>query len=180
MRTLRSRLSPALVVALIALAVAMGGTAVATGLVMITRPEQLAKNVVVKQAIATAAIDASKVENGTLRHADQQHPVLRARVRSDGTLDFDASDAQSVVHTMTGEYRIAFDRLDLARASDLRGCVFTATMPNHVGGWVTANWGGAMDVVVQTRYPDVGRDGWGNFVVNSHRVDMPFDLIAAC
>ncbi len=65
----KRRPSPSMVVALIALFVAMGGTAAAAR-ILITSSKQLKNGVVHRQDLARSAVDSSKVANGSLSLRD--------------------------------------------------------------------------------------------------------------
>src|ERR671937_362776 len=77
-KKLRPRLpSPAMVVAIIALVVALGGSAYAAR-VVITKPGQLGKNVVTAKQIKKNAITGAKVKDDSLTGADINEGTLGA------------------------------------------------------------------------------------------------------
>ncbi len=84
MHHLTRRLSPSLVVALVALFVAMAGTAAAA--VIITSPDQLANGVVTGPKVAGDAVTGPKIQARSVAQSDEANPTLRYSVASNGAL----------------------------------------------------------------------------------------------
>ena len=169
-------------VLVLAAAVAMvavgGGTAIAAG-ELITRGDQIARDV----------IDGGHVRSHSIARTDQQHPVLRLRVRADGGLFGDPGDG-TAQRFGTGLYLIAFN---LAAVTDdgtvtkqhakwLDDCAVVATP--RVGG--ISSVGTGQDVTLAT----MRGAGPGTVIVAAAKpdytlkrpvpVDAPFDLAAIC
>jgi hypothetical protein len=187
MKRLRTRLSPTMLVAIAALVVATGGTAIAAGEI-ITRPDQLGPSVVTSSKLASNAVISSRVANGAILQQDMARPVLRARVVDSvggGTLAT-FSDAIAMNRLGVGSYRLTFDAVDLANASDLRKCALTAStnavtpFNQHLSADVTAG-PGPYDVTVATSYGSVRRSaGFGEYYVAQQPYDSGFDVILSC
>src|SRR3954470_19255540 len=98
---MRRRPSPAMIVAIVALFIATGGTAVAQG-ILIRNSNQLADGVVTGQKLATSSVTSTQVAPESLNRNDLadrsvtnrelSNPIFTAAVDSDGTV----STAQSV------------------------------------------------------------------------------------
>jgi hypothetical protein len=109
-----------MVVAVVALLLAVGGTAVAAG-ELITRPDQ----------VATGVIDGRHLAQHSVAKRDLEDVYLRVRVSAAGQAVGAANDGTAVKETR-GRYRITFhsDAVDGSgpRGSlDLRDCAVTAT-----------------------------------------------------
>ena len=111
MQFLKRRLSPSLVVAMVALFVALAGSAAAA--VIIDDPSDLGPDVVTSPAIKDGTIKPQDLSAGVVPN------LLSAKVRSDGTFvkGLRATGAQRISQ---GFYRVTFNR-------PVRGCMFTAT-----------------------------------------------------
>src|SRR3954468_9596635 len=83
MRLTSRRPSAALIVALVALFVAMAGTAAAA--VIISSPDQLGDGVVTERALAPGAVSGSKLADGAVHGVHEVNPHLSARVNANGT-----------------------------------------------------------------------------------------------
>jgi hypothetical protein len=137
------RLNPSLVVSILALVVAMSGTAIAAG-VLVKTPSQLADAVITNPKIATGAVSSRAVaqgslsgndlQNGAITNAKLSHPIYAAAVESDGTV----APAQStgVDETLTRKseqvgggvvYDVGFDK-------DVSRCVYSATPGENDSG----------------------------------------------
>jgi hypothetical protein len=183
MKKIRGRLSPSMLVAIVALVFAASGTAFAAG-VIISDPSQLANGVVTIGKLASSSVNGTKILNGSVQQADQAHPVVRAQVNADGTLA-DASDVRRVVKLpLEGRYRLSFDKADFNGVTDLDQCAITAnaTQRSPFGGPVTADVTSVngFDVTVLTTFATVLRLTSINDVVGGEDIDSGFDLIAAC
>ncbi len=75
MQQVRSRLSPALVVAFIALFTALCGTALAQSGILVSSPAQIAPDI----------LNGNHVKNESLSNIDMRDPHLKVRVAKDGT-----------------------------------------------------------------------------------------------
>jgi hypothetical protein len=160
-RVLRHRPSPALVVSVVALVIALGGTSYAA----ITLPrnsvgaKQIKKNAVTASKIRANAITSSKVKDGSLLTADFAAGQLQAGPKGDkgdkgdaGAAGADATKLWAKVDAttpsfvrssgatglegpvalgLTGVYRIAFNR-------NVSGCVETASIAIDDGAVPTA------------------------------------------
>jgi hypothetical protein len=84
MHRITRRLSPSLVVALVALFVALAGTA--TAAVIITSPDQLADGVVTNPKLANDAVKGPKIAARSVAQSDEINPTLRYSVASNGSL----------------------------------------------------------------------------------------------
>jgi hypothetical protein len=102
MHHIQRRLSPSIVVAIIALFVAVTGTATAAT-VIITSPDQLASNVVTGPKIANHAVTANKLAAGATPN------VLSAKVDKAGQLIVGAR-AVSARRVAKGIYQVRFNR----------------------------------------------------------------------
>ena len=98
MDRVRRRLSPSLILGTAMLVLAGGGTAIAAG-ELITRGDQIAPGV----------IDGDHIKAHSLAKGDLQHPTLRLRVRRDGGLYGDPSDATATRDSL-GVYVVTFNR----------------------------------------------------------------------
>ena len=77
------RSSPALIVSIVALFVALAGTAAAA--VIINSPDQLGDRVVTERALDFNAVSSGKIADGAVHGVHMVHPSLRARVNKDGS-----------------------------------------------------------------------------------------------
>lgn len=144
---LRRRLSPSMIVALLALIVAMSGAAAA---VLVSSPDQLADLVVTNPKVATDAVgpralDGLSVGNpqladGAVSLSKLSNPVLSAKVNADGITRGDQSEG--VVPSQTrrvsiGRYEVTFDRpvitcAIVASPNGPGGAVRSPLRPDHV------------------------------------------------
>ncbi len=160
-----------------ALLAATGGTAVAAG-ELITRADQIARDVV----------DGRHLAPHSVARSDQQHATLRLRVRADGGLFGDPGDGTATRFEIGG-YRITFDRAAIADAIRtprnprwLDDCAVVATP--RTGG--VSSHGTGQDITLTT----MRGTGPGSINVIASRpdytlrrsvpVDAPFDLAAIC
>jgi hypothetical protein len=118
------RPSAALIVAIIALFVAMAGSAAAA--VIITSPDQLGDGVVTERALAPNAVSGSKLADGAVHGVHEVNPHLSARVNANGTKPPFGFDALEVKRLKTGIYQVVFSDFDL-RGRTLKNCSVTAT-----------------------------------------------------
>jgi hypothetical protein len=184
-KKLLDRLSPSMIVAMISLVVAMGGTAVAASQVLIDSPDQLANGVVTIGKLASSSVNGTKILNGSVLQADQVHPVVRAQVNADGTLA-DAGDATVAKLPLDGpgHYRLTFDESDFNGVTDLDQCAITANPTQHgpFGGpmMVDVTSVSGFSVTVVTSWVTVVRQGVPENILRPVETDSGFDLIAAC
>jgi hypothetical protein len=113
-------LNPAMLVAVIALVLAAGGTAVAAG-ELITRPDQ----------VATGVIEGRHLAQHSVAKRDLEDVYLRMRVSAAGQALGTGNDGTAVKETR-GRYRLTFfsDAVDGSGPRgvlDLRDCAITAT-----------------------------------------------------
>jgi hypothetical protein len=111
MHHIQRRLSPAILIAVIALFVALAGTAAAA--VIIDSPDQLGPDVVTGPAIKNGSVQANDLS------ATAVAPHFSAKVRKDGTF-VKGSRAVGATRTAKGTYLVRFNR-------PVRDCIFTAT-----------------------------------------------------
>jgi hypothetical protein len=124
MHFIQRRVSPALIIAIVALFLALAGTAAAT--VIINSPDQIADRVVTSTKLATNAVTSSTIKNGSILQQDQVHPTLRARVRSDGqVLTGDTLKSEHVKGS--GRYDLTMDTQFTLGKTNLQSCAITAT-----------------------------------------------------
>jgi len=118
------RSSPALIVSIVALFVALAGTAAAA--VIINSPDQLGDRVVTERALDFNAVSSGKIADGAVHGVHMVHPSLRARVNKDGShppFGFDELDTKRL---KPGIYQVTFSGFDL-RGRTLKNCAVTAT-----------------------------------------------------
>jgi hypothetical protein len=156
---------------------ATGGTAVAAG-ELITRSDQIARDV----------IDGGHIKSHSIARTDQQHPTLRLRVRADGGLFGDPGDG-TASRIGIGNYLVRFDLTAIAdpvatpkNPRWLDDCAVVATP--RVGGISSVSTG--QDVTVTT----LRGAGPGTVIVATAKpdyelkrpvpVDAPFDLAVIC
>ena len=84
MFSIHRRLSPSFIVALVALFLALAGTAAAA--VIVDSPDDLADGVVTTPKLADNAVTSPKILDRSILQSDEAHPTLRARVRKDGSV----------------------------------------------------------------------------------------------
>jgi hypothetical protein len=113
MRLIKRRLSPSLVVAMMALFVALAGTAVAAGAFVVDEPSDLGPDVVTSPAIKDGSIKSNDLNAAVVPN------LLSAKVRSDGTF-VKGLRATGAERLGEGQYRVKFNR-------PVRGCMFTGT-----------------------------------------------------
>ena len=180
MHHVRRRLSPSFMVAIVALFVALAGTAAAA--VIIKSPDELGDNVVTGRAIASNAIASSDVLQESLLDNDLADPQLKIRVLGTSSVPtvLPGSDGK-VQRVSVGTYRVTFDDFALnanGKTSDdtllNNDCAFTATSRNKQA--IMSVEGPAAvspnTVFVDARYPD------SNGVMKP--VDTQFDAFASC
>src|SRR6266508_4210257 len=83
MQRIKRRLSPSLVVSIVALLMALGGTA--TAAVIVDSPDDLGDGVVTLRAMAKKSVDGSKIVDASVSESDLQRPYLKSQVNSDGS-----------------------------------------------------------------------------------------------
>lgn len=174
MKTLRGRLSPSTLIATAALVAAMGGTAVAAGEV-ITRPDQVADDVV----------ESRHVRAGAVSRSDLERPYFHVRVSKEGQLIGSGNDGTvqrvGVTSPIPGVYDVRFRNGGKA-GLPVDNCAITATpMGNEPERTVGI-----------FRNPSNGPPGtvrflWRTFKINndgetftSKLEDTAFDVIAVC
>jgi hypothetical protein len=188
MSAMNRRPSPALIVAVLALIVAMGGTAVAQG-ILIRSSNQLADGVVSGPKIAAGAVTSTQVATDSLNRNDLadrsvtnrelSNPIFSAAVDADGTV----SSAQSVGVNQSLTRKI--DQVgggviyDVGFNQDVSQCVYSAT-PGETrrGGNLSPVF---LDVQSRARDPRIVtvfvRDKEGSFFTP---IRPSFHLIVVC
>jgi hypothetical protein len=119
-----SRLSPALVISVVALFVALAGTA--TAAVIITSPDQLGDRVVTERSLDFRSVTSSKLADRAVHGVHMVKPHLRARVNRDGThppFGFDELDTKRL---SVGRYQVTLSDFDIGGRT-LKNCSITAT-----------------------------------------------------
>lgn len=181
-------LSPAMLVAVVALVLAVGGTAVAAG-ELITRPEQ----------VATGVLDGRHLAQHSVAKRDLEDVYLRMRVNAAGHAVGTHNDGTAVKETR-GRYRLTFnsDAVDGSGPRgvlDLRDCAVTATPyitsdedvplePNETPG-APIVWA-ARDFYGNPLQPNEVRvfvdKPWqiSNGLLNYLRKDAAFDVVVVC
>ena len=156
---------PSLAVASVALAAALCGTAVAAGEI-ITRPDQVAADV----------IDSRHVRPGAITRADLDHPALRVRVSREGEV-IGSGDATARRLTV-GRYQIRFRDPSGSKAPvPLDDCAITATPATLVAPALGVTRSGVGEIIVwSSRTTNVNASG----AVSSRSEDVAFDVIAVC
>ena len=128
------RLSPSLIIAIIALFVALAGTAAAA--VIIDDPAELGDNVVTGQAIDGSTIASSDIRQESILDNDLADPQLKVRVLgSDALTQTLAGSDGTATRLNKGDYEVKFDTFALNANKDEVGtdtllnsnCAFTVT-----------------------------------------------------
>jgi hypothetical protein len=128
MHDIQRRLSPALIIAIIALFVALAGTAAAA--VIIESPDQLANGVVTEPKLAADAVSSAKIGDRAVRQVNETNPTLRFSVAFDGSLV--TGDTVTPSHVKgSNRYDIGFTRSDLGSAG-LDSCAITVSPWFHL------------------------------------------------
>jgi hypothetical protein len=123
MNRITRRLSPSLLVAMVALFVALAGTAAAA--VIIDSPDQIKDGVVTGPKLATDAVKSSTVLDHTIAQRDQVNPVLTVNVAKNGTRRF-GNPAQISHVAGSNRYDVTFLSPRVPPVG-LDQCGFTAT-----------------------------------------------------
>jgi hypothetical protein len=165
------QLSPALVVAIVALFVALAGTA--TAAVIINSPDQLGDRVVTERAIGFSAVSSSQLADGAVHGVHLVHPHLSARVNSDGSHPPFGGDALETTRLQTGIYQVTFSDFAL-RGRTLKNCTVTATPRLSTLGAMVANVVAGDSMNVTVAISQILPQGGTRFA------DDGFDVIAAC
>ena len=164
----RRRITPSFTLALVALFVALAGTA--TAAVIIDSSSQIAKNVVT----------SGHVLNREVSQLDLKHPVLKLNVKEDGSVIDD--DDGTAVRAGNGDYFVTFNAkiLDAGRGGGTdtvlnRNCAITATPRNalalmEIDGPSMAQ---PNQVRVKSTFPFPAASG-------PFRIDTDFDITANC
>jgi hypothetical protein len=173
MHRITRRLSPSLIVAVVALFVALSGTAVAA--VIITSPDQLGDRVVTERSLDFRAVSSGKIADGAVHGVHMVHPHLRARVNKDGSHPPFGFDALATNRLKPGIYQVTFSDFDL-RGRTLKNCAVTATPTFSITNSqpmvaeVSAGDSMIVTVAISQLLPDGG----------ARLADNGFDVTAAC
>jgi hypothetical protein len=165
-------LSPPLVIAIVALFVALAGTA--TAAVIITSPDQLASNV----------ITSPKITDRSVKQIDELNPSLRAKIDRNGKVITGDVPGGVVDHVGTGAYNVTMSLGDLGPLG-LDTCAVAANpsfdidpVPpfDHRNRRAYASIApGSAQVNVFMYEPRVD-----NGVYDEKPIDAPFELVLAC
>jgi hypothetical protein len=167
------RLSAPLVVAIIALFVALAGTAAAA--VIITSPDQLASDV----------ITSPKIVKGAVAQSDERNPSLRAKIAKNGTVITGDVPGGVVDHPETGRYDVTMSLDDLGplgldtcavSANPSFDLVVTSQGFDHRNLRAYANVAKGSSQVNVFMFESRVENG----VYDEEPVDAPFDLVLAC
>jgi hypothetical protein len=101
MHLIPRRLPPSMIVAMLALFVALAGTA--TAAVIISSPDQLASNV----------ITSPKIVDGAVAQSDERNPSLRAKIDRNGKVIAGDVPGGVVEHTKRGQYNVTMSLGDV-------------------------------------------------------------------
>jgi hypothetical protein len=178
MQLISRRPSPALLVALLALVVAMTGTA--TAAILVSSPDQLGESVVTNPKIATDAVTsraldepsvgAAQLNDGAVTSSKLLNPVFSAKVNADGTTKL--SQSEGVDPSLTrkrapGAYEIGFLRT-------ITNCaVVVNPTAGHIGGAFAPDIGQISDRVITVITMEI-EDG------TIKQRDTAFNVIAQC
>jgi hypothetical protein len=178
MHHISRRLSPSLIVAVVALMVALGGTAAAA--VIINNPDELGDDVVTLRAMAKDSVDGSTIVDDTVSKNELQHPHLKSQVNSDGS-HLGNSDAGLTKRVGEGNYEVTFNRVgggaQGAKTILSRKCAITATPRNTVNVVVVQGPTTLRpDTVVVRTHSLVNVQGGTLFQAN----DSAFHIVANC
>ena len=134
MHHITRRLSPSLILALVALFVALAGTAAAA--VIIDDPAELGDNVVTGRAIDGSTIVSSDIKQESIHDNDLADPQLKVRVLGSDSITQALSGSDGTVKRVNpGDYEVKFSTSALNANEDETGtdtvlnsnCAFTAT-----------------------------------------------------
>ena len=171
------RLPPSVVIAIVALFVALAGTAAAS--VIVKSPDELGDNVVTGRAIAANSVVSSDVGQESLTDNDLADPQLKVRALAGGGV-LGGSDG-AVKRVSEGTYDVTFDAFALnangKTSTDTllnNECAFSATSRNKVAIMsVDGPIPGSPNTVrVRAAFPST--DGLLS------AADVPFDVLASC
>jgi hypothetical protein len=175
-RLIRHRPSPAMVIALLALFIAMAGTGYAATQLPANSvgSNQLKNNAVVRVKIKNNAVNGAKVLDGSLRGADIKESSL-AKVPS-ATLADTATHASGAAALDKATYRTA-----AATAPPGLGNVATATCDagqHVVGGGVKVD--DPFNAFIVDDYPEAANTAWTGRVGNTGTAAVGFTVYAVC
>jgi hypothetical protein len=175
-RLIRHRPSPAMVIALLALFIAMAGTGYAATQLPANSvgSKQLKKNAVERIKIKNNAVNGAKVLDGSLRGADIKESSL-AKVPA-ATLADNATHAAAAAALDKATYKTA-----PAAAPPTSGNSATATCDagqNVVGGGVKVD--DPINAFVVDDYPDAANTAWTGRVGNAGAAAVGFTVYAVC
>ena len=178
MHHIKRRLSPSLIVAIVALLAALSGTAAAA--VIINSPDELGDDVVTLRAMARNSVDFGTIVDGTVSKNELKDPYLKAQVNSDGS-HLGNSDAGLTKRVGEGSYEVTFNRVGAgeqgAKTILSRKCAITATPRNTLVNVVVL--GPTIQrpdtVLVKTSHL-VNVQGGALFQAS----DSAFDIVATC
>ena len=167
MHLIPRRLSPSLIIAMIALFVALAGTA--TAAVIITSPDQLASNVV----------NSPKIVDGSVSQSDERNPSLRAKIDRFGKVIAGDVPGGVVEHPKKGQYNVTMSLGDVGPLG-LDTCGVSANpgldFPENRALKAYANLApGSAQVNVF-----VFEQGVENGQLKERLADAAFDLVLAC
>jgi hypothetical protein len=178
-RLLRRRPSPAMVIALLALFIAMAGTGYAATQLPANSvgPKQLKKNAVERVKIKNNAVNGAKVLDGSIAGADIKESSL-AKVPSAALADTatNATHAAAAGALDKANYRTA-----AATAPPTSGNSATAVCDagqHVVGGGVKVE--DPINAFIADDYPDAANTAWTGRVGNAGAAPVAFTVFAIC
>jgi hypothetical protein len=186
MHPITRRLSPSLVLAILALFVALGSTALAAGEI-ITSPDQVKDGVITGPKLAPDSVTTGTILDRQVKQHDEANPSLRARIAPSGlVLTGDVPDG-TVQHVQgSGRYDVTLSAGDLGPLG-LDTCAVTASpafkglsIANHDLLRAYVNHApGSKNVQVFT-YKERLADVNGRPDLVEVPTDAAFDLVLAC
>jgi hypothetical protein len=178
MHRITRRLSPSLIVAVVALLVALSGTAAAA--VIIQSPDELADDVVTLRAMDRNSVDGSSIVDGSVSKTDLHDPYLKAQVNSDGS-HLGNSDAGLTKRVGEGHYEVTFNRVgggeQGAKTIFSRKCAITATPRNTINPVVVQGPTAQRPDTVLVRTVSLVSVSGGALFEDR---DSAFDIVATC
>ena len=183
LHSFQARLSPALIIATLALFVALAGSAAAA--VIITSPDQLKDGVITEAKLADNAVSSAKIRDHAVQQSDERDPALRARVSGAGALL--RGDVIGVKKTGTGLYNLEFRAADLGSLG-LDNCAFTVSPEfvfsqspgsfNHRPMRAYAMHGAGSAIITVATYEEQFNPATSKIV--EVPTDATFDLVLGC
>ena len=167
------RPSPALVIAIAALFLALAGTA--TAAIIVASPDQLGDRVVTARAMDFDSVTSSQLADGAVHGVHLTDPHLSARVNANGTKPSFGFDALETKRLGIGLYQVQFSDFNL-RGRTLKNCSITVTPRISLANdnAIVAEASAADGLIVTVAIDEILPQG------GSRSIDNPFDVTAAC